>query len=181
MLHRSVCRQLLRRRRDYGMQLNSRRKIPALPQPKVPTTRTTSRRGGGFIGVFRSSPRSVSVSCPWPPSFCHPLRAHANAACRPHLRGTDRGGGPRGRGRRPRPSCRGASRGCPRGYHTKGRDDSRGHYPESRGDSRGRRPQGIGQRVVGITPKAGSSCESNAESVIYAFQSLRCVPSAQVA
>ena len=39
----------------------------------------------------------------------------------------------------------------------------------------------IGQRVVGITPKAGSSCESNAESVIYAFQSLRCVPSAQVA
>ena len=32
----------------------------------------------------------------------------------------------------------------------------------------------IGQRVVGITPKAGSSCESNAESVIYAFQS-RCV------
>ena len=46
----SVRRQQLRRwRRDCRTQLNFSCEFPALPHPEVPTARTVSRRGGGFL------------------------------------------------------------------------------------------------------------------------------------
>ena len=85
------------------------------------------------MASFEYSDRRPAPLASAAPGLLHPaitLRAHADAACWPSPPGHRPGGGPRGRGSSPRPSCRGASRGCPRGYHC-------------RGDSRGRRPQGL--------------------------------------
>ena len=85
--------------------------------------------GGCFDRVYRSPPSSVAVSCPLPPSLLPSAAGRRRRLLSDLSSGAPTVGGAGGRGRSPRPGCRGASRGC----HIRGRGDSRGHYPGTQG------------------------------------------------